>query len=59
MPEWIYYGNFALNLLIIPLVKILLDIRTGLIKLETQLQDHIEQDQRRLDRLERLQDEAR
>ena len=59
MPDWIYYGNFALNLLIIPLVKILLDIRNGLTTLEARFESHIEHVQMRLDRLERLQDEAR
>ena len=52
MPEWIPYANFALNLLIIPLVKILSDIRQGL----TRLEAHVESHAARLDRIERRQD---
>lgn len=54
MPDWIPYANFALNLLIIPLVKILWDIKQGLTRLETHVEAHAE----RLDRLERKQDAA-
>ncbi len=52
MPEWIPFANFALNLLIIPLVKILWDIRQGLTRLEGRVCSHSE----RLNRLERIQD---
>ena len=52
MPDWIPYANFALNILIIPLVKILLDIRNGLTRLEAHVESHSE----RLDRIERRQD---
>ena len=53
MPEWMYYVNFGLNLLIVPLVKILMDIRNGLTKLEARFESH----QMRLERLERIQDQ--
>jgi len=56
MPEWVLYGNFALNLLIIPLVKILWDIKVDLSKLQQKLCDHIDSDAERLDRLERAHD---
>ena len=52
MPDWMLYSNFALNLLIVPLVKILLDIRNGLTRLEANVESHGE----RLDRIERRQD---
>ena len=52
MPEWMYYVNFALNLLIIPLIKILWDMKQCLTKLAVTLQAH----SARLDRLERQQD---
>lgn len=52
-PEWMPYANFALNILIIPLVKILWDIKNGLTRLETHVVAHGE----RLDRLERQHDE--
>lgn len=54
MPEWMPYANFALNLLIIPLVKILWDIRQGLTRLEGKVSSHGQ----RLDRIERIQDAA-
>ena len=56
MSEWAQYLTFALNLLIVPLIKILWDIRTGLTRLEARFESHIEQDQIRLERLERSQD---
>ena len=56
-PDWLPLATFAVNLLIVPLVKILMDIRNGLEKLEARFEAHIEQDQMRLERLERLQDE--
>ena len=52
MPEWIAYANFGLNLMIIPLVKILWDIRNGLTRLETTVDTH----GGRIDRLERQKD---
>ena len=55
-PDWLPYLTLALNLLIIPLVKILWDIRDGLTRLEARFESHIEQDQIRLERLERAQD---
>jgi hypothetical protein len=52
MPSWIYYANFALNTLIIPLIMILWQIKNGLTRLETV----VEYQQDRITRLERLQD---
>ena len=52
MPDWIPYANFALNLLIIPLVKILWDIKQGLARLEAVVESH----NGRIQRLERTQD---
>jgi len=49
---WIQFANFALNLLIIPLVKLLFDIRNGLTRLESIVESH----QARIERLERQQD---
>jgi hypothetical protein len=54
MTDWIPYANFGLNLLIIPLVKILWDIKQGLTRLEEVVAAH----HARLDRLERQQDRA-
>lgn len=52
MPEWMIYANFGLNLLIIPLVKILWDIKNGLTTLQVMVSNH----EKRLDRLERQGD---
>ncbi len=52
LPEWIPYANFGLNLLLIPLLKVLWDIRQGLTRLEQIVCSHGE----RLDRIERRQD---
>lgn len=54
MPDWIPYANFALNLLLMPLLKVLWDIKQGL----TRLESHVESHSNRLDRLERQQDQA-
>ena len=52
MNEWIPLANFLINLLIIPLVKILWDIKVGLASLEATVLSHSD----RLDRIERNQD---
>lgn len=48
------YAQFAINLLLIPLLKILWDIKNGL----TRLESHVESHSNRLDRLERQQDQT-
>ena len=55
MPEWLAYANFALNLLIIPLLKILWDIKIELTRLDTKMENHLQ----RLERLERSHDEVK
>ena len=50
--SWIPFANFALNLILIPLLKVLWDIRQGLTRLEVCVRTHGD----RLDRLERQQD---
>lgn len=52
MPDWLAYANFALNLLILPLLKVLWDIKIELVRLDTQLGNYLA----RLERLERHQD---
>lgn len=52
--HWIPFANFALNLLFIPLLKVLWDIKNGLTRLEVNMLAH----SARLDRLERQQDTA-
>ena len=52
MPETLAYASFALNLLLLPLLKILWDVRAELIRLNGQVSNHKE----RLERLERMQD---
>ena len=52
MPDWLAYANFALNLLILPLLKVLWDIKIELMRLDTQLGNYLT----RLERLERHQD---
>lgn len=54
MPDWLPFANFALNLLLLPLLKVLWDIKQGLTRLETRMESH----GNRLDRLERVQDKA-
>jgi hypothetical protein len=46
--EWIPIANFALNTLFIPLLVLLVQIKTGIAKLETQLED----EKKRVDRIE-------
>ena len=50
--DWIPYANFVLNLLLLPLLKILWDIKNGLTSLESTVKAHAE----RIDRLERIED---
>ena len=50
--SWIQLANFALNLILIPLLKVLWDIKQGLTRLEAHVESHGE----RLDRIERRQD---
>ena len=50
--DWLPYANFAINLLIFPLLKILWDIKNGLTSLESTVKSHAE----RIDRIERMQD---
>ena len=52
MPDWLAYANFALNLLILPLLKVLWDIKIELTRLDTQFDNYL----KRLERLERHQD---
>ena len=40
MPEWMLYSNFILNLLIIPLLKVLWDIKIELTRLNGKLDSH-------------------
>ena len=56
IPEWITYGNFALNLLIIPLLKVLWDVKMELVRMNEKLEGHIDSDERRFKRLEDQQD---
>ena len=55
VPEWILYANFALNLLIVPLLKVLWDIKIELTRLDGKVESYLN----RLERLERHQDEMR
>jgi hypothetical protein len=48
IPIWLPYANLALNLLIIPLIKVLWDIRMDLTRVSAQLCSQAN----RLDRLE-------
>jgi hypothetical protein len=52
MNEWIAILNVVLNLLIIPILKLLWDIKYGLARLEATVNSH----HQRIDRLERQQD---
>ena len=56
MPEWLAYANFALNLLIIPLLKVLWDVKMELVRMNQKLESHVESDERRFKRLEDQQD---
>ena len=49
MPDWLPTANFILNLLIIPLLKVLVDIRIELTRINGKIQAH----EQRLDRIER------
>lgn len=52
MSEWVPYLTLALNLLILPVMKMVWDVRAELIRLNGKTQAH----EQRLDRLERQQD---
>ena len=52
MPDFLSILNVFLNLLIIPILKVLWDIKNGLARLESTVESH----QNRLERLERQQD---
>jgi len=49
IPEWLPYANFALNLFIIPLLKILWDIKIEL----TKINGRVMAAERRLDAIDR------
>mgnify|MGYP001616742495 FL=1 len=49
MTDWLPIATFALNLLIIPLLKVLVDIRIELTRINGKIQAH----EQRLDRIER------
>ena len=40
MPEWMPYANFMLNLLIIPLLKVLVDVKIELTRINSELHSH-------------------
>ena len=52
MPEWIAYLSLVLQLLIVPALKIMWDIRSELVRLNGKVQAH----EQRIERLERQQD---
>ena len=52
MSEWVQYIMLALNLLILPVMKMVWDVRSELVRLNGKVQAH----EQRLDRLERSQD---
>jgi hypothetical protein len=49
MPEWLAYANFALNLLLLPLLKILWHVKIDLARINGKIQAH----QDRLDAIDR------
>lgn len=54
MSEWVQYLALALNLLILPVLKLVWDVRAELIRLNGKVQAH----EQRLERIERQQDSA-
>jgi len=52
MTDWLPYLSFAVQLLIVPALKIMWDIRTELARLNGKVQAH----EQRIERLERQQD---
>ena len=52
MSEWVQYLVLALNLLILPVLKLVWDVRAELIRLNGKVQAH----EQRLERIERQQD---
>ena len=52
MSDWLQFMTFALNLLILPVLKWVWDVRSELVRMNGKLQAH----DQRLERLERRQD---
>ena len=54
MSEWTSYLTLVLNLLIIPVLKLIWDVRAELIRINGKVQAH----EQRLERIERREDSA-